>query len=307
MRNLSLDYLKVILAFMVILLHVKLINELSPEVNFIFVNGIFRLAVPIFLIITGYYFSQITNLKKLKKWFIRIFILYVLWMSIYSYFWLDIHNLKLTLITLFTGYFVLWYLIGMIFGGLLLYYSRNLEKKYLFSFAISLYIFGYMIQQLGNMHIFTGNLDRILNWHPISRNFLFNCFPLLAIGYLIKKTQLDEKYTPPLYMVIILIFIIIIESYLNYHFISKTEPLDHLLTLLIVSPLIFIYVKNKKILGHNKYLASFATAIFLIHPLFINIYEYISIDMSKITFVLTASIILSLILVIINNKIKYIL
>ncbi|WP_168379763.1 acyltransferase family protein [Acinetobacter cumulans] len=135
MRNLSIDYLKVMLAFSVVLLHVHFLREEIPQLGFVLVNGIFRLAVPLFLIITGYYFTQITSLEKFKSWFLRILILYVVWMIFYIPFWVRPSNIIETLLNIPIGYFILWYLVGVMFGGLLLYFSKNLKPKYLLTLA----------------------------------------------------------------------------------------------------------------------------------------------------------------------------
>ena len=307
MRNLSIDYLKVALALSVVLLHLNFLRNEFPELGFILVNGLFRLAVPLFLIITGYYFTQITTFKKFKKWLLRITILYFIWMVFYAPIWINSNNLIGTLLNIPIGYFVLWYLAGVIVGGSLLFLCRNISSKYLLSLAILLYLIGYFLQQIGNLHLFTGGLDKLLNWHPISRNFLFDCFPLLALGLLIKKTKLDLKLKTSITLVLLSIVLVILESYLNYKFISSNEPLNHLLTVLITAPIIFIYVKNIKIMGDNKNLAFFSTAIFLIHPFFITVHSFFSIEISRVVFVLGASLIASIFLVFLNKKFKYLL
>lgn len=254
-----------------------------------------------------YYFTQVTTFEKFKSWFFRILILYVIWMIFYIPFWFNSNDLFGTLLNIPIGYFVLWYLSGVIIGGSLLFFCRNMDSKYLLILAVFLYLVGYLLQQIGNLHIFTGIVDKLLNWYPISRNFLFNCFPLLAIGFLIKKKGLDLKINISLGMVLFSIFLVILESYMNYRFISIDESLDHLFTILIVAPVIFIYVKNIKIMGNNKNLALFSTAIFLIHPFFMKVHSFFSIEISRVLFVLVLSLIAGLFLVLLNKKLKYLL
>lgn len=313
MRNLSIDYLKVFLALLVILLHLNFLGNQIPELGYVLVNGLFRLAVPLFLIITGYYFLSVNNIEKFKNWFFRVFLLYAIWMIFYSPFWFKISNLSGIFINAFMGYFVLWYLIGVIFAGTLLYALRNLKANVLLAFAICLYIIGYAIQQIGNLHLFSGFVDKILNWHPISRNFVFDCFPFLTLGFLIKKLNIDLRFKPSLKLVLFSILLVIIESRLNYLFISKEESLDHIIAMIFAAPMIFIYVKNLRIMGENKNLALFSTAIFLIHPFFMLLYSFLAahgflfIDISKELFVVFLTLIAGLILVMMNKKLKYIL
>ena len=49
-RNLSIDILKVILAIAVVFLHTRIFYDLSTLLSHVFVQGIFRLAVPIFIV-----------------------------------------------------------------------------------------------------------------------------------------------------------------------------------------------------------------------------------------------------------------
>ncbi|MGQ1316521.1 acyltransferase family protein [Acinetobacter baumannii] len=313
MRNLSIDYLKLVLAFLVVLLHLNFLSKNSPELSYVLVNGLFRLAVPLFLVITGFYFYNIDNKEKFKNWLFRIGIMYAIWMLIYSPFWFKINNLINSVVVIFFGYFVLWYLIGVLFSGTILYFLRNIRANTLLFIALTLYVVGYCLQQLGNLHVFTGVVDKILNWHPISRNFIFDCFTFLTLGFLIKKLNFDLKYKPSLILVLISILMVILESRLNYIYISKSEPLDHILSMLLAAPIIFLYVKNLKIMGENKNLALFSTAIFLIHPLFILVYR--AIDGTRFMpkfmtieiFVILFSIISAFVLLKINRKLKYIL
>lgn len=128
-RNLSLDILKIILAISVVFLHCHFLEDISIIGYYSTVEGLFRLAVPTFLIISGFYFFYIKDLNDLKKWIFRLGSLYLIWMTIYSPLWLSLDNIPKTLFTLFNGYYVLWYLIGALFSGIIVFYIKNLSKK----------------------------------------------------------------------------------------------------------------------------------------------------------------------------------
>ncbi|MGO4707940.1 acyltransferase family protein [Chryseobacterium sp. 2TAF14] len=97
-RNLSIDVLKIILAFFVVFLHMNFLKESYPMTSFLLVNGLFRIAVPVFLVITGFYFLHIDDAKKLRKWLFRTFLLYAIWMLIYISHWKDNEQVLLTVI-----------------------------------------------------------------------------------------------------------------------------------------------------------------------------------------------------------------
>lgn len=308
-RNISLDILKIVLAFFIIALHGKLFSDTDPELSFYTVNGIFRIGVPVFLIITGFYFYHV---KNLGSWLKRVFILYAIWMFVYSIFYFEsptsIPALAKDIFFLIFGYHHLWYLAGTLLGGIVLYAARNLSTKIQLFSALGFFFFGVALQYIGNMHFFIGVVDKLLNFYPVHRNFLTVCYPFLMIGFLINKEGLIDKVSNTRYFVPIAIAILYIEVFINFHFISKSEPLDGMFSLILICPLLFILFSKIKIKGSVKTIALFSTALYLIHPLFQNIlipYHVSTIISFGITVVL--SLIASYILVMLNKRFNYLL
>ncbi|WP_180056718.1 acyltransferase [Acinetobacter sp. YH12090] len=308
-RNLSLDILKIILAVSVVFLHGHFLKDISSIGYFSTVEGLFRLAVPTFLIISGFYFYDVTDTNKLKKWIIRLGSLYLVWMLIYSPFWLNINNIPKTLFTLFNGYYVLWYLIGALFSGVIVYYIKNLSKNTHISLILFLFLMGCLIQLIGNLHVFSGIIDKAFNYNPIHRNFLLFCLPFFLIGYLINKYDIYKEIKITLPMLLICLTLVVLESNLNRIYVSSTENLDQIFSLIIASPALFLYFKNKNLQGKTKDLANLSTAIYLIHPMIlIAIGYYLTLNKTVISFfTLGLAFIAGIILVYLNKKLKYIL
>jgi hypothetical protein len=302
MRNLSIDILKIILAFFVVFLHMHLLRDSHPELSFVLVNGVFRMAVPAFLIITGYYFYYVDNTDKLKKWLIRTFLLYFIWSLVYVPFWKEGD----ALMNIVFGYHHLWYLIGTFFSGIVLFFIRKKSVSLLVSLVVLLFTLGYATQTLGNLHYFKDQTDSIINLFPSYRNFLLVCFPFLTIGYMINKLNLDMKYKPSLITIIGVTGLVALEAFLNYKMVSPTENIDLLFSLLIACPLIFIYCKNRSFMVNTKILASLSTAIYLVHPLLMKwiLDRYMPFEMLIFITLLLMS---SFILVFLNRKLKYLL
>ena len=308
-RNLSLDILKIILAISVVFLHCHFLEDISIIGYYSTVEGLFRLAVPTFLVISGFYFFYIKDFNDLKKWGIRLGSLYLIWMVIYSPFWIDLNSIPKTLFTLFNGYYVLWYLIGALFSGIIVFFIRNLSNKIHIFLILILFSFGCIIQLLGNLHIFNGVIDKILNFNATHRNFLFFCLPFFLLGYLINKYEVFNRIKISLPVILILLLIVVFESNINRIFVSSTENLDQIFSLIITSPALFLYFKSKNLLGKTKDLASLSTAIYLIHPMIlIAIGYYLNISETVTSFiVLGLATITGIILVHLNKKLKYIL
>ena len=114
-RNITLDFLKVILAMMVVGLHSGFLSDMSTVLSYLSVNGIFRVAVPLFFMINGLFFYDVLSNNNQRKWFLRIFSLYSFWMLFYVYFWFrpetfNFYNILKIVKTLVVGYHHLWYL-----------------------------------------------------------------------------------------------------------------------------------------------------------------------------------------------------
>ena len=303
-RNLTIDILKIVLAFFVVFLHMNFLKDTYPTLSYVLVNGLFRIAVPVFLVITGFYFFHIDNTKKLKKWLFRTFLLYIIWMLIYISYWKDNEQILLTIVF---GYHHLWYLIGTFFSGIILYLLRRQSSLILISLAIILFLTGYAAQILGNLHYFEKEQDSLLNMYLLYRNFLFVCFPFLTIGFLINKHQTDlSKYKHSYFLVILSIICVIGEAFLDYYWIG-TESTDILFSLLFACPLVFLYFKNIYVKTNSKILANLSTAIYVVHPLIMKSTFYEELQSFKILIFIAILIPVSFVLVYLNNKLKYLL
>jgi hypothetical protein len=140
MRNYLLDYYKVLLAIFVIGIHTSPLTEYSKPLSFLFNLGIFRIAVPTFFLINGYYsLSALSTSQTLKKYVIRVLILYIFWMTLYFPIYIYTHdfstkNMIWGFIVLLYGYGHLWYLTALIGGIILLFFLKNRYNKKQFYF-----------------------------------------------------------------------------------------------------------------------------------------------------------------------------
>ena len=86
-RSLSIDILKVILALMVVGIHSGFLEDISALGRYLTVSGLFRMAVPIFFVINGFYFFSVPP-EKISHWFKRVIQLYLFWTIVYIGYWL---------------------------------------------------------------------------------------------------------------------------------------------------------------------------------------------------------------------------
>jgi len=275
-RNLTLDGMKVMLAFMVVGIHAGFLNEISNIGNILTTQGIFRIAVPIFFIINGYYFSA-SNRGELLKWCSRLLSLYAFWLLIYSYSWLklgdvNLKNIALLIKEVLFGYHHLWYLSATFGGGICVYFLRY-NRKVLYIFAGVAYLVGVAIQYVGNYHLFEGTLlDKVFNYSFVHRNFLFLGLPFFSVGVAIKQYSIDSYFSKTFLLSTVFLGLLLlgIESYWNYLNDSSGGGYDNYLTLIIICPSLFVLALRSTSTTSIKVLTSLSTSIYLIHPIWID-------------------------------------
>ncbi len=312
-RNIALDFLKIALAFMVVGLHAGFLSSTTPMGSYLTVNGIFRIAVPIFLLIGGFYFYTAIAKGKAAYWIKRVLYLYIFWMLFYSYFWF---NTELTLwwfiVSIAIGYYHLWYLPGLLGAAILVALLKDLPKKIAISAILVTYIIGVAIQYSGNYHFFENtDLDQWFNYNFTHRNFIFFAFPFFFTGFLIRKFEIHKKISLKSSIILTCIgfLLLITESFLNYTNPLMNGSFDNFASLLFVCPAVFILFLNLNYQGVSKELALYSTGVYFVHILFLITYNKMSIfnDAMLTIVVIISSIIATYFLMKINKIFKFIL
>jgi hypothetical protein len=189
-RNFALDLTKVLLAVMVVGIHTAPFSGMSTGLDFFTRNGVFHLAVPLFFMVTGYYFISIDSFARFKKWFSHIVILYVFWMLVYLPFYMPGYNLSAMqvsgyslFITVVLGYFHLWYVAATIVAGLILYFMRGWKVGRLATIGLVLYSAGVALQYLAYYRYPSISFYKY-------QNFLFLALPFMMAGLAVAKSDL---------------------------------------------------------------------------------------------------------------------
>lgn len=318
-RNINLDYFKLLLATLVMTIH---LDPYPSTINFIIGDGLARIAVPCFLIINGYFLSNvISNKKAFVSYLKKLTLIYTVWMIIYSGFYIEalfeaqsIKDIIKFLLIILTGYWHMWYIGALIIASIILYITRKLNKYFLLSLSLFLFLFGYFIYnlQLINTDSYPASIRSILSFlylykGNLIRNFLCMGFPFLYIGYFLRNSEFNIKKSTNAILIIIFTLLLIVESKI---FLTKTFNLfsvgnDYRLSLLLLCPLLVIFVvKNPRLKIDDGYISRLATAIYFIHPLIINTISSNFRSYQYIFLILFLSTILGIGLIILNKRIK---
>lgn len=269
-RDGAIDSLKIILSCFVVGLHGAFLYDFGAFFPFLLRNGVFRLAVPTFFVINGFYFERIGS-RNLFKWFWHIITIYVIWTAIYAILWIPEArgSFRVILIDVFIGYYHLWYLPALAFAGVMLFFLRQQRALVIFFLALILFIIGCFFEYSGIFGFFgDSSIGDLAHKMTLHRNFLVFGFPFLAIGFLISRHEGAFKRYKCWFFpaAIIAVASVLAESALNYHIMpSPSEDLDLMVSLFPACALLFLWVRELQISGNSRLLSQVATAIYLVH------------------------------------------
>lgn len=292
-RNITLDYTKIALSLLVIMIHCPILLNYEVISNTI-TNGICRIAVPSFFVINGLYIEKIINSKSnLINYLNRLFKVYLVWMVIYAPFYLFFFkdtiekSILINILTLLFGYWHLWYLTGLMGGVYLLYYlkRKRVSIKVIILFSFILFFTGWCMQKI---ELFFPNeqgvIGSIIRNIPV-RNFVFMGLPFIAIGYAMSNNNFiftSKKWLKNKYVLIFLFLTLIIESNINYYYVGKTG-FDFFLSLFILCPILVQHILNnsKNAEVESDFISKLSSAIYFIHPLIIFLLNDIFVNYSN--------------------------
>lgn len=278
-RDLALDLLKVLLAAFVVGIHSYFLKGSGTLAGDLLGNGLFRVAVPVFFIINGYYLTRILADGNLLPWFRKVILLYVVWMIVFLPFYLP-GELSLSSCirffkVLFLGYHHIWYLSAYITSGVLIYLLRKQSTRFLAIASVVLFLAGVALQYVRAYVSFSyTGLNSLLDMEWVSRNFLFIAFPFMVTGVLIRRHSLEKRLVPGLVWGLLVagLALLLLEAGRNYLLLKATRhSFDCLLTLGLVCPVLFIAIIKLPWTHASKRLSDLSMVVYFVHPLFISL------------------------------------
>jgi hypothetical protein len=238
----------------------------------------------VFLLVNGFYFYPVLSERRQWVWLKRLLFLYIFWMAFYLYVWLKPQPVTAgyagnLLLTLFFGYFHLWYVAGLIGAVLLVCAIARLPLKVSVPLAAVLFVVGVAIQYAGAYYLLGhGHAGGVLNYSQTHRNFLFFCFPFVYAGYLINRHQLHVRV--PLKVVVPLVVIgvalLLLESYVHYVVPGRRGGIDNYASLAVVCPAVLLLFLKTRRQGLTKDLALYSSGIYFVHVWFLVLFTGIA-------------------------------
>lgn len=301
----TLDMVKFIMSILVVLIHAAPLVEYEGYIGYVVNQGVTRIAVPFFFIVSGFFLYHTINKDKFMSWSLKIVKMYVLW----SIFYLPVSVIYLSTVSelsitqlianrlmpnILFGYYHLWFLPAMIMGGFILYTLSTLSNKKLILLSSAIYFtscflwYGvtYGIPIVNSAVVDSGYL----------RTGMFFGFPLMCAGYLIAKNQSIKilKNKKIMILLLLLSFILLI-SEATYNFNNRKILGDILFSVPFVAVTIFILSLYKSSIPAYVDFGFMSKDIYYIHVVFLMFWGKFTFGIPHIILTFLSSVIYSLV------------
>ena len=283
----NIDILKAICAFLIVCIHVPFPGRAGA-----YFTVLTRIAVPIFFIITGYFYSDTVVRHKEKQQIKKIFYL-VVEANILFFIWnivLDIlrrDSIVTYVRSIFTGKNILkflalnesplaghlWYLGAILYVLIIVFLMDKFNCRKTLYYLTPVLLIADLVFGKYSLLIFHRQFPYIL-----VRNFLCVGIPYFCIGNIIREKQFAKKWNKKVLQILIPVFAI---TSLAERFVLVNAGLnatrDHYISTTFLASCLFVYAF--KVIGSNKYLAvigrKYSTWIYIIHPIFITAFSIV--------------------------------
>ena len=285
-RYIGIDFLKAFCALLIVFIHVPFKFKNSEYLVFFA-----RIAVPIFFMITGYFYKNIKDnnreliqIKKIFKITLCSNLIYFIFHIIISLkngvlvdYLKDVMSLKKIFLFLFLNEspfsFHLWYLNAILYVLILLFLLKKIKYEKILLYASPILLFIDLILGKYSCLFFDFKIPYV-----IVRNFIFVGIPYFTIGSHIKKYEekifffINKKNISKFILISLFIILICFCEKFATIFYNVTSVRDHYFTTTLLAIFVFLAFlkvnKNSKvILVGSKIGKKYSTYIYIIHPM----------------------------------------
>lgn len=286
----SVDLFKLIGSFLVVSIHTNIFLSVSEEFNWYFVNVFSRIAVYFFFVASAYFFFRNIrfcngkieacpeNTEKLKKYFVRVLLLYIIWSFIYMLsdipMWYELDCLTFKNFVGFgisciidTSHYHLWFLISLVYAIPILYLLlRFIRIKYVIVLSILLYTIGVIYGEFSFLGLpFQETWNKFGEIAPRIQTVVFYVIPICLFA--IKCDLLDFRRV---YKSLLLIaaFVLYSAEGMTVHIFYSESATSYNIFMIPTVLLLFVLVKSFSISLRNNYIIrKLSTVIYCLHPL----------------------------------------
>lgn len=293
----SLDLTKFIASICVVALHADALRDFSPMANSMICWGLFRLAVPLFFVISAFFFfSKEVTWEGTKKYCKRLLILYAAWFivsipkTIFDRFICSPYPIGETVFRFIRSFFVTstfsgsWFIVSCIFSALVYYKLEKLpertRKGITVGISVIVYLWVTFSSAYGKLMTPLGMDDFYSKYTLLFANpycsFLVG-IPYFALGRRFAKREMNgspRKYKEMVKWGGACLLLLLLEVYLTIRFKLQKSSDCYLMLLPCVFCMFPLLVNRKVKVKNAKYLRIASTIVFFSQFLFLFVCEF---------------------------------
>ncbi|UYV36135.1 acyltransferase [Rhodobacteraceae bacterium D3-12] len=276
----ALDLARFIMALVVVGAHGRLFVDLSyPLYFFTFVGGWARIIIPLFLMMSGFFFA-VQIRRGVGAWAKRLVLLHLVWSAVYIGCWMPLGSFSFAKagFWIFFGAGHLWFMPALIGGGLMLARLRGLPAGWLLALAGALYLTGGVVQYALDVLVDFETVKHHNALYALPRNFLFYGFPFMALGYLMQEEAVRDwlgrvSRWP---VVLGLVALLMLENWVKYVGFAHDAVFEVAVMNFALAPVIFAWLLRLKGVRAAPWMAPMSAAIYFVHALVLLVLEQVA-------------------------------
>ncbi len=273
-RNPALDLLKLGLAVMVVGIHVNPFGIDNRALVLLTGDGLFRLAVPAFFVINGYFFEPKALAGRALPYIRHLLWLYLVWMLLYLPVWEGAWRASdwVTILRVWlVGWWHLWYLVAAALAAAIAALVCRWPTRRLLELMALAYAGGVAVTLAFALEIWRPSAPWIGSPVWLHRNGLFLGLPFFLAGMLIRRHDLPARLNPGLVTgaALAATLALLAESLALEAFAPRPVSHDNLLSLTLAAPALVIRALQADLRGSARDLGSYANGIFFLHVFFV--------------------------------------
>jgi peptidoglycan/LPS O-acetylase OafA/YrhL len=270
-RVAALDLARFVMALLVIGAHGRLFADLSYPLYFAtFVGGWARLIMPIFLMISGYFFAVQVR-RGVGRWARHVLALHLVWSTVYIGVWMPwgTFSLEKAVFWYVFGAGHLWFMPALLGGGLMLYALRGWSTRGLLMLAGGLYALGGALQYGMDLTVDFDTVAHHNALYALPRNFLFFGFPFVALGHVMAREGVLDAVQGLLRwrIVAVVVALVVLENWVKYVAFPHNAVFEVCLVNFLAGPLVFAWLMTLKLRRAAWWMAPMSAAIYFVHAL----------------------------------------
>lgn len=281
-RENNFDLMRIILAFMVVLLHVSASfwgekMDLSIDtISIVSLNLLVRSTVPLFFMISGYFLiGKNISIKKQIQMTLKMFFIYVFFTFFYAF--TDIRenfSLKEFVSLLIAGKYHLWFLKNLTWAYLFLPLLSSIvfykEGKFLPYMLLIFFIFGILKYNIHGILNLYGNSTLTNLFEKFSLYSLTDTTYYLLLGYYLGNLKVKCKKWILIFVFFVLVILNIALGIYSVKLYGEVKTLlydNFFILIFLESIVLFLFFKNLEIRYNFRKFSELTFGIYLFHPL----------------------------------------